>query len=109
MVEKAACSLQNGFAGGRQPVQNAVDLYFKARHDDLLFQQAMDDGNLCFSSILSDFSSLSIAHRDIFNSLPVAVLFDYAMTFPSVCHAWVFFMLDFLGMPVGLFDAIKAF
>ena len=50
VVEKAACSLQNGFVGGRQLIQNAVDLDFKARQDSLLFQQAMDDGNLCFSS-----------------------------------------------------------
>ena len=36
------------------------------------------------------------------------MLFDYAMAFPSVCHAWVFFFLDFFGMPVGSVDAIKA-
>ena len=108
VVEKTACSSQNGFAAGRQLLQNAVDLDFKARQDSLLFQQAMDDGNLCFSSSFSDLSNLSIAHRDILNSLPITVLFDYAMAFPSVCHAWVFFMLDFLGMPIGLIDAVKA-
>ena len=50
VVEKAACSLQNRFVGGRQLIQNTLGLDFKARQDSLLFQRAMDDGNLCFSS-----------------------------------------------------------
>ena len=54
------------------------------------------------------FECLSIAHRGLLNSLPLTVLFDYAMAFPSVCHAWVFFLLSFVGMPEGLVDAIRA-
>ena len=42
------------------------------------------------------------------NSRPLTVLFDYAMPCPSVCHAWVFFLLSFVGMPEGLVDAIRA-
>ena len=49
VVERAACSIQNGFVGGRQLIQNPVDLDFRARQDSLLFQQAMDDGNMCFN------------------------------------------------------------
>ena len=68
----------------------------------------MDDRNLGFDNELSVLSRLPIAHRDLLNSLPLTVLFDYAMAFPSVCNASAFFLLSFVGMPEGLVDAIRA-
>ena len=107
VVEGAACTPQIGFAGGRQLIQNVVDLDFTLRRDSLLYQQAMDDGNICLNHDFSSCSCLSVVHRDLLNSIPITILFDFAMAFPSVSRAWVFFLLCFMGAQKGIMDVIS--
>ena len=83
VVERAACSIQNGFVGGRQLIQNPVDLDFRARQDSLLFQQAMDDGNMC--------SNIIFSNRGLSNSLPLTVCY-----LTMLWHSLVFVMPECL-------------
>ena len=39
--------------------------------------------------------------------LPVLVLFDFANAFPSVFHAWVFAVLNFVQAPLGFRNLVK--
>ena len=50
VVEKAACSLQNGLAGGAPTYPECNRLGSQGKAGQSFGQQAMDDGNLCFSS-----------------------------------------------------------
>ena len=44
--------------------------------------------------------------RDI-GSLPVTMLYDFANAFPSLCHQWVFKVLNTLGIPVFYIKCIE--
>ena len=79
-MEIPASRSQYGFVAKRQLLQNAVDLDFFSRRETLECQQAVDDRNLSF---LDPLDALFSSHRDLINILPVMLLFDYAMAFPS--------------------------
>ena len=68
---------------------SAVDLGYAARRQAIVFYRSQDDRNSVFNSH-TEFSNLNMVHRDLINVLPVSVLFDCAMAFPSVSHAWIF-------------------
>jgi hypothetical protein len=100
VVRATACSIQRGFIQGRQLVQNVLDLDFSARRDSLLFS-AQKNHKLGF------FADLSISKVGVLNTLPVLLLFDFAAAFPSVKHAWMFYLLETIRMPLGLKNAVK--
>ena len=50
--------------------------------------------------------SLQLAHRDLLNHMPLLVLFDYTAAFPSVSHAWIRLILQFISFPSGLFSIV---
>ena len=53
-------------------------------------------------------SDARLFHRDLINSMPLLLLFDYAAAFPSVAHTWILLILTFLKIPTGLFSLVKA-
>lgn len=103
VVETAGCPLQNGFGGGRQLVQNPVDLHHASGTDAILFRRAVRDRSFRFTSLLS------VVHEGVLNALPITVLFDFAMASASVSNTCVFFLLSLAGLPEVLLDAIFAF
>jgi len=50
--------------------------------------------------------TLQLAHRDLLNHMPLLLLFDYAAAFPSVSHAWIRLVLQFIRFPSGLFSVV---
>ena len=57
-------------------------------------------------SFMGSLDSLPVSHRDLLNLIPVLMLFDYAMAFPNVSHAWVSYLLNKIMIPAVLFDGI---
>ena len=101
VVETAACSLQNGFTKGRIFLNNVIDLDATARIDALDFCGIAEQAGLGFGA------SLGLAHKDLVNVMPVLMLFDYLSAFPSVSHAWIFYVLTFLNIPSGLLALVR--
>ena len=102
VVEKAAEVSQRGFVANRQLVQNAVDLDFSSRLDALEYTHTQDLKGFNF------WSELMVTQFGLLNSIPVALLFDYASAFPSVSHAWIRYLLLLISIPDGIFSLIMA-
>lgn len=88
---------------GRGLTQNAVEKDHASRRDAIRFRKAMDNASL---SLNSSWSSSSVVHGKLLNYHRVTVLFKSAMAFPSVSHAWVCLLLNMIGVPTGIMDAI---
>ena len=79
-IARDACHLQRGFLPGRHFTDNIVEL------DAFSRTYAMD-------------SSLTY---------PVLALFDFGSAFPSLIHAWMFTVLEAVGLPQGAFNVVVA-
>ena len=100
VVAKSSSKLQNGFKRDCQLTQNVVDLDFESRKQTLLFQGRFDKFRYSEQLILN--------REGLVNSLPVLMLYDYAAAFPSVSHAWLFMVLNYINIPLGLMNTINA-
>ena len=49
---------------------------------------------------------LATAERFDIGKVPAIVLLDFAAAFPSVAHAWMFAVINAIGMPIGFRNAI---
>ena len=83
-------------------MQNPVDLDYASMRHALRFLQAMADRNSGLSSVLRKFS---VVRRGLLIALPISLLLDFAIAFPSVSNAWGLFLLSLSGQPEGLLDA----
>ena len=90
-----------GFIFGRQLAQNAVDLDHSAR-------QTLGLIHTLKIKKLNFWSELPVQRGSFFNDMPLSLLLAFASAFPSVCHAWVRFMLLFISMRCGLFLLVVA-
>jgi len=108
VVEEAACKVQNGFTKGRQFLNNVVDLDAAARKDVHNFNGDVSDGQFQTARHPNFNDSLKLTHRDLLNHMPLLLLFDYAAAFPSVSHAWIRLILQFIRLPSGLFAVVCA-
>ena len=90
------CSLHftKWLVAGRQLIPNAVDLDFAAKSQTIVFCKSQDDRTGVFE-FGSESSSHNLVHRDPVDKMPISVLFDFAMAFPTASHAWIFFHLLF--------------
>ena len=79
-LAKCACSCQNGFVPGRQLSQHLVDI---------------DAHSRAFSSLAGP------------NVFPILASWDYEAAFPSVLHAWMHFILPYLGFPKGFCNLVE--
>ena len=85
-------------------IQNVVDLDSAARRDAFILGLSLDGRSLSFTS---ECVFSNVVHKDFVSCLPVRVLFDFAMAFPSVSHAWVF-LLGVILFLEGIYDAALA-
>ena len=100
VVKACAISMQRGFVGDRQLLQNAVDLDQASRVAAHLYS-AGDDA--------CKFSEILFSRPDIdIGNVPVTVLWDYVAAFPSVAHAWLFLVLEAIKLPAGLLNVVRA-
>ena len=96
VVETSARSLQNGFTKGTIFLNNVVELDFAARRDALSYCEAVDSAGLSFGA------NPTLSHKRLVNLTLVLMLFDDMSAFPSVSHAWIFYVLTYVEFPSGL-------
>ena len=54
------------------------------------------------SKLVAKNTSMSVA------DIPVLLLFDFCVAFPSVCHAWMEEVLKNVSLPVGFLAIVNA-
>ena len=90
------------FKKGRQFLNNVVKLDHTERVDAMVFGDSLMDAGKGFHS------DARLFHRDLIDSTPLLLLFDYAAAFPSAAHTWILLILTFLKLPFGLFLLVQA-
>jgi hypothetical protein len=80
-ISRGACSLQRGFVGGRQMVQNVIDLDAAARCAGV---------------------------RAFAAWLPALLFWDFAAAFPSVGHGWIWEVLRVAKLPAGFVNVLRS-
>jgi hypothetical protein len=85
-ISKWADDTQNGFAAGRQGINNVVTLDAQARIADLHAHPTQK-----FPAHL----------------LPALTLYDFCAAFPSIAHKFIFLILTAIGLPNGLTEFFR--